>query len=284
MNDPQARFLPAKAYRSCILAGTILCCFLSPCYGDAQTSAAPTSSSTDADTSADRPHLKHQTERITDYGVADESSDAVVPGHAHKASGLQIAPGLYLPTKGTVWALDQFESKDQLVHLKYDQTGVNNHTASNLLKGSVVPFVFKQTKTIEVKGVSAAVRLHTTHPVIYCRSIYEGDEESSPDANAVTHIELAVVKLRVEGDKRLVSTVEFTQLTGKAARSEGRVEATAERIGDSHWMKITPKEALVPGEYGVVPLPKGQNLFSPVVYDFAIDPAAPANTNVVLAE
>lgn len=284
MNDPQARFLLQKTFRSYILAGTILCCFLNPCYGGAQTSAAASSSSPDADTNADRPHLKHQTERTTDYGVADESNDVVVPGHAQKGSGLQIAPGLYLPTKGTVWALDQFESKDQLVHLKYDQTGVNNHTASNLLKGSVVPFVFKQTKTIEVKGVSAAVRLHTTHPVIYCRSIYEGDEESSPDTNAVTHIEFAVVKLRVEGDKRLVSTVEFTQLTGKAARSEGRVEAAAEQIGDSHWLKITPKEALVPGEYGVVPLPKGQNLFSPVIYDFGIDPSAPANADVVRAE
>ena len=46
----------------------------------------------------------------------------------------------------------------------------------------------------------------------------------------------------------------------------------------------SPKEPLPPGEYGWMSLPNGQNTFGTVVYDFAIDAAAPENAGAVRAD
>lgn len=196
-----------------------------------------------------------------------------------------VVPGLPLPSKGRIWALDRFEGKWQLVHLKYVSTDVNNHTGSNLLKGTAMPFVFKQKKTVEIHGAAASVRLHDTQPSIYFRGLNAGDEDASSDAaDAMTRSVYTLIKLRSQSDKRLLSTIEFAQVTGKAARSEGRIETMIERIQGTQWYKITPSKALEPGEYGLLPLPKGQNMFSAIVFDFAIDPSAPANKDVVMAD
>jgi hypothetical protein len=48
--------------------------------------------------------------------------------------------------------------------------------------------------------------------------------------------------------------------------------------------KLTPKHPLSPGEYGLMTLPKGQNAFGIVIYDFAIDATATENAGALAAD
>ena len=137
----------------------------------------------------------------------------------------------------------------------------------------------------ELHGAKSAVRLHQLTPAIYVRCIATDNEDAAIDpSRADTQTELAWVKLEVRGDKRIVNTVAFTQVTGKASRSETSVEVIKEQVANSQWVKITPAHPLAPGEYGLVALPKGQNLIPTQVFDFAIDPGAPRNTNILLPQ
>src|SRR5262249_22974387 len=63
---------------------------------------------------------------------------------------------------------------------------------------------------------------------------------------------------------------------GKVNQKENWIKTTATPMGD--WVKVVPAEPLPPGEYAVVELlDKGDvNLY---VWDFGVDPSAPANPN-----
>jgi len=220
--------------------------------------------------------MKHESAPVQNYGVLDTPDD--VRASRARSSRPEVAPGLVLPDAGHEWALDKFGGQPQLVQLKYTAVQSNNHVVSNIAKENVAPFVYKPKATWEVPGPAAAVRLHTVTPVIFFVSTY--DDEDAADSS-VGLDSLALVKLQVHKDRRIVSTTAYTQLTGKAKRSEDQVETVTEKIGSSGWFKISPKEPLPPGEYGLVRLPKQANLLGAAIFDFAIDPSAPENPKAI---
>ena len=191
-----------------------------------------------------------------------------------KVTTLLVAPGLHLPTTGDLWALDEFEGKPELVHVKYSQVGVDNHTASNILKEEAAPFIYKPKKTIEIKGAASALRFHDPSPTLFLRGLAE-DEAGSESNDSGGQSLLTLIRLESKGDRRVAATIAFTQITTKAARSQDIIDVITERLPGTNWWKMKPKQPLLPGEYGLMQLPKGQYLFGSVVYDFAIDPTAP---------
>lgn len=66
----------------------------------------------------------------------------------------------------------------------------------------------------------------------------------------------------------MVSSFSASQWTGHPTRSEDVVEVDREQLPNSEWIRITPKWPLPPGEYGLVLLPLGKELFSNEVFDF----------------
>jgi hypothetical protein len=166
--------------------------------------------------------------------------------------------------------------------MKFVPTDVNTHAASNILKSQMAPFVYKPKESIEIAGASANVRLHDPSATIYIRGYAISISDDATDApETSTQMNLTLVKVEPKKDRRIVSTIAFTQITLKASRSSQIVPATIQQLGNTDWQKITPDEPLAPGEYALVCMPRGQNLFSGRVFDFAIDPKAPANANAI---
>jgi hypothetical protein len=231
----------------------------------------------------DRPHLGHQTDKVTEYGLPNDT-DTVVPAE-HSSSGPLVAPGLALPSTGRLYALDEFAGKAELVHLKYRTVELNNHSGSNLLKTQAPPFFYKLKKTVEIEGASAEVRLHEASPVFFVRHNSWASEESEDGSKPASGPgSLSLMRLDVKSGRRVAATIAFTQVTGHASRSESIVDTIDEPIPGGDWYKVRPKEPLPPGEYGWMSLPNGQNTFGTVVYDFAIDAAAPENAGAVVAD
>ncbi|HVI79730.1 MAG TPA: hypothetical protein VM715_16480, partial [Candidatus Acidoferrum sp.] len=84
------------------------------------------------------------------------------------------------------------------------------------------------------------------------------------------------VRTEAKGGKRILGSVK-RQVTGKISEDQHLVKTTITRVTGG-WFKVTPTEPLTPGEYAVVEMmPKeGMNLD---VWDFGVNPKAPANAN-----
>jgi hypothetical protein len=82
--------------------------------------------------------------------------------------------------------------------------------------------------------------------------------------------------VKVKGGKRIVGDIKRA-VTGKVSQDESYVKTTIDRVSGG-WLKLTPIEALSPGEYVLVETKgnEGMNLY---VWDFAVNPDAPANAN-----
>jgi hypothetical protein len=227
---------------------------------------------------SDRPHLSHQSQPIPQ---TDPLIEPEVGLSTNAVPGTPIGEGLVLPSRGHVWARDRFNGQPQLFQLKFVPTEIDRHSGSNLLKANLAPFIYKPKESIEVSGAAASVRLHDQSASIYVRGYEASSEDAAPSSATSTRSDLALVRVESKKDRRIISTIAFTQLTGKAARNYLTVAFTIEKVGNTDWRKITPRDPLPPGEYALLCMPRGQDLLPAEIFDFAIDPKAPANLDAV---
>jgi len=82
--------------------------------------------------------------------------------------------------------------------------------------------------------------------------------------------------VEIKGNKRIVGNVK-RDVTGKVSHEQHQIKATISDMRGG-WLKLTPNEGLGPGEYVLVEMTEkeGMNLY---VWDFGVDPKAPANAN-----
>jgi len=57
-----------------------------------------------------------------------------------------------------------------------------------------------------------------------------------------------------------------------------------QRVGTTDWYRLSPRQVLTPGEYALVPLPSSPGFTEVEIFDFAIDPDAPENTDPIRSE
>lgn len=187
------------------------------------------------------------------------------------------APNLPIPNGSLPYALDHFEGQPELVPVHHTAVEVNNHKGANVA-GSLAGSVFYKPKlTVEVPGSHARTVLHDATPSFYVHTL------DDPDGGGGDTTVFAIVQALPDKDRRVFAQVRFTQLTGNAKRKDGIIDTTTERLPGG-WLKLTPAAPLVPGEYALNPIPKAQNAFSTVVFDFAIDPSAPDSGDAVHPE
>jgi hypothetical protein len=82
-------------------------------------------------------------------------------------------------------------------------------------------------------------------------------------------------------NKRIIGDIKVN-LLGKTSQEQSLIPTTSQRLTGG-WVKITPATVLEPGEYAVVELlgKEGMNTF---VWDFGVNPAAPANASTLKPE
>lgn len=196
----------------------------------------------------------------------------------------QVAPGLRIPEDQGVFLLDNFRGEPQLLEIQQNASDINAERKGNILRGAINP-VAGIKQTIELDHPHAAIQAHVDVPSIYVNVDTASDQPQQPQnvqkpaqeqpATAPSD-HYRILRVEVKGNRRILGDVK-RQLTGKISQEQHEVKSTSTRLAGG-WVKVTPTEALSPGEYAVVEMlgKEGMNLY---VWDFGVNPKAPANAN-----
>lgn len=199
---------------------------------------------------------------------------------ADEARTPQVAPGLRLPEDGGIFLLDTFQNQPQLVTLQQNTGEVNRNRKSNILHSAIIP-IASNKQTIELEGSHATVQSHANLPTIYVN--LEEDTGSSassqqrpqqPQQPEQAWDRFHIVHVQAKKDKRIVGEIKTNPL-GKTTQEQNVIVTNSQRLTGG-WIKLTPATALDPGEYAVVEI-LGKNGINTYVWDFGVNPSAPAN-------
>jgi hypothetical protein len=221
-----------------------------------------------------------------------------------------VAPGLRLPDGG-VFILDHYQSQPQLVELTQNSGELNKQTGHNILRVAINPLAKSSKQTIELPGEHARTQAHVQEPEIWINVETAGvsqpvpwEDDSKPPAKperrgkkekestqahgkpkasdqdqaAEPPQRYRIARMEQKKEKRIVGQLNVA-LYGKMSQKQNWVKTTNTPAG-SGWIKVTPLEPLTPGEYAVVEvLDQEKNEINVYVWDFGVNPTAPANIN-----
>lgn len=185
------------------------------------------------------------------------------------ANSPEVMPGLRLPGTGGVFLLDYYNSKPELAEILQNGSEINqNASKKSVLRAAINP-MGSSKHSFELKGPHARTQSHVFAPIVYL-DIDEGAVNDIP-----LNQRFRIVRAYVQKDVRVIGNLKVT-FTGKSSQEGNFLSANVEKVGTGEWVKITPAQPLPAGEYAVVEMlgPEEINLY---VWDFGIDPKAPAN-------
>jgi hypothetical protein len=201
-----------------------------------------------------------------------------------------VAPDLHLPENALFLLFDTFQNQPQLVELQQNDGQVNRNRGQNMIRAAIIPIPISSSKqTIEIQGVHATVQAHTTVPSIFINLSFEEGSDSKATSQASQRPQqpqqpeqpwdrFHIVHAKLKDGKRIVGVIKVNPL-GKATQTQNLVTTTCQQLSGG-WVKVTPTAALEPGEYAVVEL-LGRDGMNTYVWDFGVNPAAPANASAV---
>ncbi len=201
---------------------------------------------------------------------------------AEEARSPRVAPGLHLPDDGGVFLLDTFQNQPQLVELQQSGGQLNRNTKSNILRATINPLATAK-QTIELPGEHARIQSHAAVPSLYVNLEPDQGTASAPPPSAKGEPaplppdeRFKIIHVESKGGKRIAGGVKIA-VYGKVKTDQRFVAATVTPMTGG-WVKITPAEPLPTGEYAVAEIlgKEGMNLY---VWDFGVNPAAPANAS-----
>ena len=221
-------------------------------------------------------------------GIANEtrrlSEEEENERRLEEARSPQVAPGVRLPESGGVFLLDVFTGKPQLVELVQNGGEINKNMGKNILRAAINP-VATSKQSIEIKGTRARIQAHQPAPAIYVNVNQQetDDKQSEPavDASAEKQKDLdqepdrfRIVRVEKKKKSRVVGNIKIA-FYGKVTQQGDWIQTQLEPVAGD-WVKVTPATPLKPGEYALIEMlgKKEMNLY---VWDFGVDPAAPAN-------
>ncbi|WP_260706302.1 hypothetical protein [Edaphobacter flagellatus] len=209
----------------------------------------------------------------------------------------EVATDLRLPELDNVLALDTYRGQPQLVPLPQSDGELNHNTGHNILKAAINP-LSSSHQLVQLKGERSMVQLHIDQPVIYIRI---GDAAVVPNGSTPLTVDThgastaikdpysdptasryVIVRADVRTGSRIVASFKISALGG-VKQDEDLVETTTEILPGGHWMKITPKQSLIFGEYALMEVLSDREV-NLGVWDFGIHPTAPANRDAILPQ
>jgi hypothetical protein len=209
-----------------------------------------------------------------------------------------VLPGLRLPDESGVWVLDTYNGAPELAHILQANGDLNR-----AYEHSVLPYEIGSKpgarELIRVDGYTAAVELHVNQPVFYVSldlpkgapvpetlgtplTVDTRGASSVPDdKRSHSSPDSRYVILALEGGKNLrMATAEIVDEILRGGHPVDLTETTKEILPGGHWMKVTPKNTLLIGQYALVEIlsPRDVNLD---VWAFGVDPGAAENKGTV---
>ncbi|HEY6271686.1 MAG TPA: hypothetical protein VIX19_06790 [Terriglobales bacterium] len=224
------------------------------------------------------------TDKYNNQMDAQRAADALEAASIKSAGEVEapvVAPGLRLPSGGGVFLLDTYQNQQVLAELVQNGGELNKHTSRNVLRAAINPLALSSEQTVELEGEHAKVQSHVTKPDIYVNIDPATASGSQPSATSESgsepHDRFQIARLDIKKKGvRVVANLNVA-VSGKISEKGSWIHAVATPLGD--WVKVSPLEPLPPGEYAVVELlDKGQVNLN--VWDFGVNPSAPANSFV----
>ena len=211
----------------------------------------------------------------------------------------EVAPHLRLVFEDSVLALDTFHDTPELVPLQQAQGDLNRETGHSVLRGLIKPGSASHQMLL-LKGEKADVQMHEAQPAFYIRTGEDAPADgeamtvdthgasSSPALKEKKQTEpgrYAIVRVEVRQDARMVASFNPSP-DGSARRGLGQedvIDTASTELPGGHWLKLTPKEPLLFGEYCLVEI-LGDNQVNLGVWDFGVHATAPENRDVLLPD
>ena len=189
---------------------------------------------------------------------------------AEEANSPEIVPGLRLPGAGGVFLFEPYNGKPEAAEIFQNGSDINQSKKRNVLRSAINPAA-GSNQSFELKGPHAQIQAHSGQPILYV-DIDEGASDIAPGDR------FRIVRAEVKNGVRVIGGLKVS-FTGKTSQQSNVVPAIVEKIGKGQWLKVTPAKELEPGEYALVEMlgPQEMNLY---VWDFGVNPQAPANPNV----
>lgn len=195
------------------------------------------------------------------------------------ANAPTVSPGIKLPPTGGIYMLDVYQNKPELNELAQSGADVKKNTGGNILRATINP-IASAKQTIELSGPHAKVQSHVGDPFIY---VFLDTEQDSPYTSDPTKQQdhWRIVKLEEKKGNRLVGNVNIA-VYGKVKEKAQFAPAEVTPVS-GRWIRISPQGLLPPGEYALVEM-LGQEGINRFVWDFGVNPTAPANAGVWRAQ
>jgi hypothetical protein len=145
-----------------------------------------------------------------------------------------------------------------------------------------------QRLSIELPGAHAKVHLHVNDPEIYISLNATDSAEKvlshamSVDTKGAKEIAngkhgahspqsgFAIVKVDERKAVRIVGAIHISP-TGNVSQSEDTIPVKVEVVPGKHWLKLTPAQSLLIGEYALVEIISPSDI-NQVVWDFQVNP------------
>ncbi len=187
-----------------------------------------------------------------------------------EANSPEIAPGVTLPGSGGVFLLDEFQGKPEVAEIVQNGSEASKDAKKSVLRSAVGPLAGNK-QGFEIKGEHAQIQSHLARPTVYI------DIDEGPISDASLNDRFRLVRVILKKDARVIGNAKVS-MGGKVTEQAAFLPAKVEKLGTGEWIKLTPQQNLPPGEYAVVEMlsPQEMNLY---VWDFGVNPNAPANPN-----
>jgi hypothetical protein len=239
---------------------------------------------------------KWERDHAEQFATADDASPAMKEAEdidkeeaAERAEQIarrpEVAKGLELPDEDSVFALDTFHGTPTLVELPPNEVAVDAKTHHGL---STLNPLAGQRMSIELPGAHAKVHLHVNDPEIYISLNATDSAEKvlshamSVDTKGAKEIAngkhgahspqsgFAIVKVDERKAVRIVGAIHISP-TGNVSQNEETIPVKVEVVPGKHWLKLTPTQSLLIGEYALVEIISPSDI-NQVVWDFQVNP------------